>query len=171
MLWRQNVLPLLLEIEPNPKATFMIYTAQYHEAVCVSLLELVLFHENGIETLGETANDLIDYCAQAIVQIIGLISHGFHDNQSVNVNETIQEEMNRQRDEITFKIGMKCLVILSYIVDKVHILPFTSTARLVRLHDIPCLLSEVVHSRPWIRRSKNGYEKYFGIKFWVLNVL
>lgn len=75
LLWKTKVLPHLLNIDPNPEATFLIYTVLFHEGSVISLLEIALFHQNGCESLKETSVDLVDYCAQAIAQLIGLVRY------------------------------------------------------------------------------------------------
>lgn len=72
-LWKTKVLPHLLDIDPNPQATFLIYTVLYHEGAVMSLLDVALYHASGCEALQDSAIDLIDYCAQGIAQVIGLV--------------------------------------------------------------------------------------------------
>lgn len=71
-LWKTRVLPHLLDIDPNPTATFLIYTVLYHEEAVMSLLDMALYHESGCEALSDSAIDLVDYCAQGVAQVIGL---------------------------------------------------------------------------------------------------
>lgn len=71
-LWKTRVLPHLLDIDPNPSATFLIYTVFYHEEAVMSLLDMALYHESGCEALSDSAIDLVDYCAQGVAQVIGL---------------------------------------------------------------------------------------------------
>lgn len=72
-LWKTKVLPHLLDIDPNPQATFLIYTVLYHEGAVVTLLDMALYHSSGCEALKDTSLDLIDYCAQGVAQVIGLV--------------------------------------------------------------------------------------------------
>ena len=37
-LWKTRVLPHLLNVDPNPEATFMIYTVFFHEGAVMSLV-------------------------------------------------------------------------------------------------------------------------------------
>lgn len=111
-VWRTKVLPRLIEIDPNPKATFMIYTVMFHEAIAISFLENMLFHENSCEALGETSLDLIDYCAISVTQLIGLINSGYNDDNKIDIEENALKEIERQKQDLGFKIGMKCLTIL-----------------------------------------------------------
>lgn len=166
-IWRTKVLPAILEINDSPKTTFLLYSVLYHEAVAVSLLEIVLYHENGCAALGEYAIDLIDYCAQSITQLIGLVNiKHFSGERSVKelISETTVEEIERLKRDIFYKIGLRCITILSYISDKLPALHLSVTRRLVQTHDIPCLLSEVLHCQPWLRNVK-GIEKFIDDKW------
>lgn len=170
-IWRTKILPRLLKINSNPKASFMIYTVFYHEASVVSLLENVLYHQNGCDALHDTALDLIDYCVQAITQLIGLVNIG-HKGEPPSaaelLNESGAEELERLKRNILYKIGMRCLTILSYVADKCDSMPLSSCRRLVQTHDTLCLLSEILHCKPWLCRSEKGIEKYSDDKWHIV---
>jgi hypothetical protein len=143
----------------------MIYTVLFHEANCVALLETLLYHQNSCESLGDVVLDLIDYCAQAIAQLIGLINDDYLIGKEYDATtETPAEEIERQKRDLHYKIGMKCLTILSYVVDRLPSLMLSSTTRMVKTHDVPCLLSEILHLKPWMKRCK-GFEKYLDEKW------
>lgn len=143
----------------------------YHEVVAISFLETLLYHENSCESLGDASLDLIDYCANACTQLIGLINIGYHEERSeVSIKNGKSEidtnqELQRQMKDMTFHIGMKCITILAYLVDHLESLPLGAVTRLVRIHDIPCILSEILQVRPWMRRCKKGFEKYIDEKW------
>lgn len=169
LVWRTKVLPRLLSIEQNRRsnANFILYTILYHEAMAVSLLEMCLYHENGCAALKDCSMDLIDYCAQAVIQLIGLV-HMRHFHEEVDAkalaNETTAEEMERQQRDLQYKIGLRCLTILSFMADKIDTLPLSVIRRMVITHDIPYLLSEILHCQPW-HRNVNGIEKYIDDKW------
>lgn len=77
-LWKTRVLPHLIEIDPNPQATFLIYTVLFHEGAVISLLDTALFHVSACEALQDAAIDLVDYCALAVAQVIGLVRYKYH---------------------------------------------------------------------------------------------
>lgn len=168
-VWRQKVLSKLLEETPEPKVTFLIYTVMYHEVAAISFLETLLYHENSCESLGDASLDLIDYCANACTQLIGLINIGYHDDRSeVTTKDEVdmKKELQRQMKDMTFHLGMKSITILAYIVDHLESLPLGAVTRLVKIHDTPCILSEILQVRPWMRRSrKKGFEKYIDEKW------
>lgn len=157
VIWRCKVLPQLLKIEPNPSATFLLYTVLFHEATVISLIEICLFHQNGCESLGDSALDLIDYCLQSLTQLIGL-ANAMDDRVVKSTNETIIEELERQKRDLLYKIGISCVSVLCYIVDKLDVLPLSVVSRLIHTHDTPCVLSEILHCRPWRRSSVKGIE-------------
>lgn len=169
LVWRVKVLPKILEIIPSSNTTFVLYTVLYHEATAVNLLEVVLFHENGCASLGESALDLVDYCAQAVVQLIGLVNIGhFRELIKANANETVTEELERQKRDLLYAIGMRCLTILSYLADKINVLPLSVARRMVQTHDVPCLLSEILHCQPW-KRNIHRVEKFIDEKWTPVN--
>ncbi|CAO1384827.1 unnamed protein product [Diamesa hyperborea] len=159
LIWRTKVLPKLLDAH-DISATFFIYTVLYHEANVISLLETVLYHENSCESLSDCVIDLIDYSIQGVTQLIGLIQSGYNQQASDVKKELLPaEELMNQKNDITFGIGMKCITILSYLSDKISSLSISAARRLTQTHDVPCLLSELLSMRPWLRRIK-GFEKY-----------
>lgn len=169
LVWRTKVLPkMLLNEECDANSTFLLYSVLYHEGAAISLLELLLYHENGCHALGDSAIDLIDYCSQAIVQLIGL-THLKHVHEIIDPKklstENAGEELERQTKDLLYKIGMRCLTIISFIADKIDSMPISVVRRMVVTHDVPCLLSEVLHCQPWIR-NVNGVEKYIDDK-WI----
>ncbi|ETN63118.1 zinc finger MYND domain-containing protein 10 [Anopheles darlingi] len=165
VLWREEVLPRLLALK-NPDTTILLYSVFYHEANVASLLETILYHAPTVEALGSEATDLVDYCAGAIGRLIGLLANGYNDREddpppTELLNESTKDEVVRMQCGMEFRIGMKCLVIASYLINELDRLSFSVGTRLVRVHDFPCLLAEVLHSKPWLRRNRSGvFEKY-----------
>ncbi|XP_037934957.1 zinc finger MYND domain-containing protein 10 homolog [Teleopsis dalmanni] len=165
-LWKTRVLPHLLEIDPNPQATFLIYTVLFHEAAVISLLDTTLFHSSACEVLKDSAIDLVDYCAQGVAQLIGLVSMGYHENETnLDVDEAVLTELERQKRDIIYKIGLRCISILNYLADNTVSLPLSATRRMVVTHDVPWLMTEVLHFRPWQKQTKNGVQKIIDDKW------
>lgn len=97
-----------------------------------------------------------------------LFSIGYHENDStVDVDESILSELERQKRDLIYKIGLRCISILNYLVDNANALPLSATRRMVVIHDIPWLMADLLNFRPWQRRSKKGLEKYIDEK-WIL---
>lgn len=160
LVWRTKVLPKILKKNEKIEATFFIYTVLYHESTAVSLLETVLLHENSCEALGDVVIDLIDYCVHGITQLIGLCHAGHQEKVSEAKRDlNHMEEIEKQQNDLQFGIGMKCITILSYLSDKISSLSVSAARRLTQTHDVPCLLSELLALRPWMRRIKT-FEKF-----------
>ncbi|KAH8270572.1 hypothetical protein KR018_011805 [Drosophila ironensis] len=165
-LWKTRVLPHLLEIDPNPQATFLIYTVLYHEAAVVALLDVCLYHPSGCETLQESVLDLVDYCAQAVAQVIGLVSMGYHENESkLDVDEAVLTELERQKRDLIYKIGLRCISILNYLADNISLFHLSATRRMLVTHDIPWLMVDVLCFRPWQRKTSKGLQKFIEEKW------
>jgi zinc finger MYND domain-containing protein 10 len=159
LVWRTKVLPTLLQSE-KITTTLLMYTVLYHESAVISLLETVLYHESSCESLGDVVIDLIDYCVHGVTQLIGLCHSGYHQSKvDPKANPEPAEELEGQKSEILFSIGMKCVTILSYLVDRISTLSVSAARRVTQTHDLPCLLSELLALRPWLRRIKN-FEKF-----------
>ncbi|KAH8379648.1 hypothetical protein KR009_006327, partial [Drosophila setifemur] len=165
-LWKTRVLPHILEIDPNPQATFLIYTVLYHEAAVVALLDVCLYHPSGCETLQESVLDLVDYCAQAVAQVIGLVSMGYHENESkLDVDEAVLTELERQKRDLIYKIGLRCISILNYLADNIGLFHLSATRRMLVTHDIPWLMVDVLCFRPWQRKTSKGLQKFIDEKW------
>ncbi|CAD7006136.1 zinc finger MYND domain-containing protein 10 homolog [Ceratitis capitata] len=166
-LWKTRVLPHLIEIDPNPQATFLIYTVLFHEGAVISLLDTALFHLSACEALQDSAIDLVDYCALAVAQVVGLVSMGYNENQSkVDVDEAVLSELERQKRDLIFKIGMRCISILCYLAEHADAIPLSASRRMIVTHDVPWLMADVLQFRPWQRRTNKGIQRFIDEK-WV----
>ena len=166
LVWRCKVFPKLLKSD-KLTATFFIYTVLYHEINAISLLEIVLYHENSCESLGDHVIDLIDYCVHGLTQLIPMLHSGYNEKPKIisTQHSSPAEELVAQSNDIIFNIGIKSITILSYLSDKLSALPISAARRMMQTHDLPCLLSEILALRPYMRRIK-GFEKFIDDK-WV----
>lgn len=108
------MLQSILSLIPNPENTFIAYTVLYHEAVCVALLELVLYHSSAAEALEDAAGDLLEYAYDAVCQLL------VTSTKESDPKETPKQELKRQRKNLTFDIGIRCLSILRYMADNLN---------------------------------------------------
>lgn len=157
----------MLNIVPNPECTFVAYTVLYHEAVCVALLELVLFHSSVAESLEESAGDLLEYAYDAACQLL-ITTH-----RDTVENESAKDELLRQQKNLTFDIGIRSLSILRYISDNLTKLTKTYffsllyilividcsitlnvTEKIFNVYDVPVLFAEILLNKPWIKDGK-----------------
>lgn len=78
MIWKQKVYPLLMEMNKEPENTFILFSVFYHEDMAIALLENILYHADGAESIDDTIIDLIDYAVNYITMLI------FSSNQEKN---------------------------------------------------------------------------------------
>ncbi|KAJ8925944.1 hypothetical protein NQ315_009796 [Exocentrus adspersus] len=153
-MWKHKVFPHLLKIEPNPGSTFIAYSIFYHEAVCVALLELVLYHPNCCEALEDSAVDLLDYLSGTTSQLLSVTKEEAGANK-----ETAEKELLRQRNNLAFDIGIRSLSIIRYLSECMDRLPISVYSRMYSTYDIPVLFTEILSSAPWV---KNGQQYVAG---------
>lgn len=93
---------------------------------------------------------------------------GFHENETnVDVDESVLTELERQKRDLIYKIGLRCVSILNYLADNANSLPLSATRRMVVTHDVPWLMADFLSFRPWQKRTKHGIKKYIDGK-WVI---
>ncbi|XP_035230351.1 zinc finger MYND domain-containing protein 10-like isoform X2 [Stegodyphus dumicola] len=154
--WRLKVLPLILKKEIKTTAVIPMYMVLYHEITIVSLLEAILFHEEMIESAEDSLIDLVDYSYR---RIILLKSIEFEDDQKDSLSLSERNYFLKQKKDIDFESGIKCVSILSYMAQHQKIIPLSILHRLLTVHDIPLLFSSLIYEPPWIR-GKAKKEKY-----------
>lgn len=94
---------------------------------------------------------------------------GYLENETnVDVDDSILNEIERQKRDFIFKIGLKCVSILNYLADHADSLPTNAMRRMVVTHDIPWLVVDLLSFRPWQRNTKKGFEKYINEKWTVV---
>ncbi|CAG9813787.1 unnamed protein product [Phaedon cochleariae] len=147
-IWKYKVLPILTSLEPCPESTFIVYSILYHEAVCVALLELVLYHPNCCEALEDTAGDLLEYATSNVSQLLSVKS------TEPGRNESASEEISRQKNNLTFDIGIRSLSITRYICENLESLPVSIRSKIYTEYDIPVLFTEIMLAKPWAKDGK-----------------
>ncbi|KAF5303105.1 hypothetical protein FQR65_LT19046, partial [Abscondita terminalis] len=153
-IWKNKILPILLRMEEDPPSSFIAYSVLYHEAVCVALLELIMYHGNTAEALGEVTADLLNYAYGTASQLLT-----FNDHEVESDEKT--PDLIRQKNDLVFDIGIRSLTILRYIAEHLDRLPLAITARIFGVNDVPVLLTQLILEKPWIRKGK----EYFGGKW------
>ncbi|XP_028130564.1 zinc finger MYND domain-containing protein 10 [Diabrotica virgifera virgifera] len=147
-IWKQKVLPELLKLEPYPENTFIAYSVLYHEAVCVALLELVLFHPNCCETLGDVAADLLEYSTANVSQLLTITQ------TEPDLSETTAKQLIRQKHDLSFEIGIRSLAIIRYLSESLDTLPVSVKSKMYADYDVPVLFTEIIIRAPWYKDGK-----------------
>lgn len=138
----------MFKLDPDPKNTFMAYTVLYHEAVCVALLELVMYHGSCCDSLGDSAADLLDYACGATSQLLAI------KQSEPGTKESGMVEILRQIEDLKFDIGIRSLSIIRYLSEYLECLPLSISSRMYHTHDIPMLFAQLLLIRPWVKNGK-----------------
>lgn len=147
-IWRYKILPHILQLEPNPQNTFLAYTVLYHEAVCVALLELVMYHANCCESLSDQAIDLLDYCCGLAAQLLVI------EQKETETDENERTDFRRQQNNLIFDLGIRALTIIRYLAEYLDRLPLSVTTLMFNTHDVPVLLIQILLNKPWYKDGK-----------------
>ncbi|KOC69534.1 Zinc finger MYND domain-containing protein 10, partial [Habropoda laboriosa] len=153
-VWKHKVFPLLIEMNAEPKNTFMLFIIFYHEDIAISLLENVLFHSESAETMNDSVLDLVDYAVKYASFLFDAPDIEIYENVT-NPNSCL-EEIFEKKKEIEFDISMRCISILRYLAEFADNLPLSVLSRLLSTHDVPYLLVQLIEKQPWKKENTEG---------------
>uniref|UniRef100_A0A1I8GCW6 Zinc finger MYND domain-containing protein 10 n=1 Tax=Macrostomum lignano TaxID=282301 RepID=A0A1I8GCW6_9PLAT len=172
-VWKEKIFPLMISNSDfKPQVTFPIYLVLYHEATVLNLLETLSFHSDVVESLGEVALDLIDYCHRKLVKLTqsgsmledGLLSVRSKTNSGLSgENETGDSarsslsELEQQRRSLEFELALKCVTVSSNLLTNSKSLSLSALTRALNVHDYPLLFASLIELRPWkLRHPSTG---------------
>ncbi|KAF4747102.1 Zinc finger MYND domain-containing protein 10 [Perkinsus olseni] len=169
--WKTRVYPLISS-KLARLSSLRNYVPLYHEATVINLLEVFLFHQDGVEAAGDTTVDLVDYCSSKLAGFLEL--HAKRVKQSLRLAEetpenrrqrliaqTDEEVLDSQYDEIELQVCMCALSIVRFLCEHRAHCPLTLTTRLLETHDILMTLVPLLEAAPWIRKTPSrGVEKF-----------
>ncbi|KZC13946.1 Zinc finger MYND domain-containing protein 10 [Dufourea novaeangliae] len=158
-IWKHKVFPLLLNINTEPQNTFMLFSIFYHENMCVSLLENVLFHCESAETIDDTVLDLVDYTVKCVSILLDIEDIEVFENVK-NPNSCLEEILERKK-ELEFDIGVRCISILRYLAEFSDALPLCVLSRMLSTHDVPYLLVQLIESHPWAKKNADDEDMIY----------
>lgn len=134
-LWREEILPKLLNTTKSSSSeakesstSFSLYTVLFHEAICINLIETILYHSESVQLLEDDVLDLIDYCQRSIQQLVINTEianqEGKDEVTATNVAAAaekgeLQGEFERQIGRLQMRIGFKTIAILRYLIDNI----------------------------------------------------
>nr|AAK21199.1 Blu protein [Mus musculus] len=152
-MWKQKVFPVLCRLEDfKPQNTFPIYMVVHHEASIINLLETVFFHKEVCESADDKVLDLVDYCHRKLILLVARKGGGDLSEEEQFQDSTPMQELQKQAEMMEFEISLKALSVLRYITDCVDSLSLSTLNRMLRTHNLPCLLVELLEHSPWSRR-------------------
>ncbi|KAI8432801.1 hypothetical protein MSG28_013751 [Choristoneura fumiferana] len=170
-VWRTKIYPQIIKLEPSPANTFGIYMVLYHEAAAVGLLETVLFHQDGAQCISEVIIDLLNYALEQLTALLALLNTGYltPPTRKEIENETVLEELERQKRDLQFDISMRCISIVRYLTEHMEAAGVGASiaTNLYKTHDVPSLLAHLLQLEPWKRTNEAGDLETFAFGRWT----
>lgn len=160
-VWKTKVYQQLIDQNGEPQNTFMLYSVLYHENLSISLLENILYHADSVESLDDSALDLVDYAMDYITALVFQTEDEFPEPPKNLDNISCIAELSLKRKEIEFDIGIKCISILGYLARFSDNIPLSVLKRMLTTHDLPYLLTQLIEKKPWTRTNKKGQAEIY----------
>uniref|UniRef100_A0A1B6IF70 MYND-type domain-containing protein n=1 Tax=Homalodisca liturata TaxID=320908 RepID=A0A1B6IF70_9HEMI len=158
-VWRQNIFPCLCNIQISKEKVFAVFTVLYHEVTAFGLLESLAFYSDCVESLHDTAVELLDYCVASILQIINRdVPKVLHEKLD---ELTAQEELQHHESNIVHNLAVKSISVIRYLAEAFEHLPLNITSRFYNNHDVPMLLCKVIEMAPWCTTGTDGKQYHF----------
>uniref|UniRef100_A0A1B6L3R0 MYND-type domain-containing protein n=1 Tax=Graphocephala atropunctata TaxID=36148 RepID=A0A1B6L3R0_9HEMI len=158
-VWRHNVFPHLCNLKISKEKVFPIFTVLYHEVTAFGLLESLCFHSDCVESLQDTAVELLDYCVSNILQIVNReVPKVLHEKLA---DLSAQEELTHHKSNIVHNLAIKAICVIRYLAEAFELLPLSITSRFYNNHDIPMLLCKVIEMAPWFTTDMDGKPYHF----------
>ncbi|XP_057314808.1 zinc finger MYND domain-containing protein 10-like [Hydractinia symbiolongicarpus] len=158
-LWTEEIFPCIKERINMEKSTLPVYMALFHEATVVGLLETMLYYKEACEAAGDAIIDLIDFVNRKLTKLL-------LKQEKPKKTHNENDDLMFQHESIQFTIYMKSLSILRYISDSIECLPLSALTRILNVHDIPCLLVNILDTSPWKRINEKGNPEIYNDNKW-----
>jgi len=126
-----------------------------------------------VEACGDIVIELIDYTCRQIAWLCRTTledeeedeDEGDADECNSSHAETINDDSNlgtiiRQRDDMQWRIALASVTILRYLCEHASQLSLSAKARILDIHDVPCLVIPLIEAPPWTRRDGRNWEKF-----------
>ncbi|KAL5235415.1 hypothetical protein ACI65C_002825 [Semiaphis heraclei] len=153
-IWREKVLPEVLSIISNPTQSFTLYFVLFHETVAIGLLQKILFHEEGVQSLGNYALDLFDHIIFSITHIAIGNTNNFQIFSKIS-DTSVVDEIVKHKHKIQFEVGIGCIGILFNMLLHIKNLSLSVTTRMTTNNDVPMLICQLLNVKPWIKLENN----------------
>ncbi|NXT78601.1 ZMY10 protein, partial [Zapornia atra] len=140
----------------------------HHEASIINLLETLCFHKEICLSAEDSLLDLIDYCHRKLTLLAARSADRQTDTPLQLRPEELADpsslqELQKQAETMEFEMSLKALSVLRFITDQVESLPLSALARMLKTHNLPCLLVELLEHCPWscweadkLKKFENG---------------
>ncbi|XP_054473541.1 zinc finger MYND domain-containing protein 10 [Anoplopoma fimbria] len=158
-VWKHKVFPILCQLEDfNPKNSFHLYMVIHHEATIINLLETIMYHKDSCEAAGDSVLDLVDYCHRKLILLASKATRDNPTGKAVESSTDLMEELQMQSAAQEFEISLKAVSVLRFITD--HTESISVINRMLCIHNMPCVLVQLIDCSPWSRCKDGEVEKY-----------
>ncbi|XP_058493514.1 zinc finger MYND domain-containing protein 10-like [Solea solea] len=168
-VWKHKVFPILCQLQDfQPRSTFHLYMVIHHEATIINLLETIMFHKDLCEAADDSVLDLVDYCHRKLTLLASkaaredTAAHGQHF-QTGKPHLSSVEELQIHSNTVEFEISLKAVSVLRYITD--HGGSISVINRMLCIHNMPCVLVQLIACCPWSRCREGDVHKYINSKW------
>ena len=146
--WKDNIFPVICSTSFTRKTTIPIYMVLYHEAVLLNLLETIFYHKETIESSDDNLLDLLDYCYRRLTTLVTTQRRSQSDESETDSKDVPEDikDLKEQLKTMEFESSLKVMSILRYMTDGLDVAPLSMTSRILNVHNIPCLLVELVEN-------------------------
>jgi len=160
-VWKERVYPLRkAELRKVPTLGYMYL---HYEGVLVNLLEGLMFNDDAVESLGDVALELCDYCYRRVL-FLNSIPDSERRIEAVDKDRWLSmaeaEHSDRADKDMAFRVSVASLAVLWMVIDRVPKGPLALTNNLLLKNDVPLQLVALLSNAPWIRRGNGVFQKF-----------
>ncbi|TPX40706.1 hypothetical protein SeLEV6574_g06465 [Synchytrium endobioticum] len=162
-LWKTKVYPFIAKSLPRDHAV-KLYFVMYHEATLVNFLEIVMYSKSAGVAARDTILDLIDYLAKKFVLLSTWtdVPDPMEGKASTGAMLQVSDEEHHSAvaRDLDYAIAIGALSIFRYLTDYITDLSLTAMTRILNTNDMICSAVSVMERAPWLRRIKQGMQRY-----------
>ncbi|KAJ3393294.1 Zinc finger MYND domain-containing protein 10 [Lobulomyces angularis] len=163
-VWKNKIYPnFSSDTTFKEKNEFKLYFLLYHEATAINLLELLLYHPKGLNSLGENILDLIDYCNKKL-RILNAWDEDVvsrFEKLDFQKSEVSKMDLKKNRSELEFSISINSLSIFRYLTENILNLSLTCQTRIINEYDFISHLVFLIEKAPWLKTKVEKNAKVF----------
>eukprot|EP00128_Syssomonas_multiformis_P018226 Colp12_sorted_trinity150504_noHs@13782 len=174
-IWKQKVLPLILEMKFPTDSAIRPSLIVHHEATLLNLLQTVLYNKDACDSLGDTVLDILDYCVRRITKL-HVIAEKLHaddfkkESAAELLNMSNEEQVKKQEEDMQLDLGIRAVSILRYLTDHMTELTLSLMTRMLKTHDVILMLVPLLETSPWSIYRNGVLRKYIDGKWQEVDI-
>ncbi|SPQ97056.1 MYND-type domain-containing protein [Plasmodiophora brassicae] len=163
--WRDHVLPVIADDLPE-LSSMKAYMLLYQETTVLSVLQILFYHRNAVDSVADLLLELTDYCHRRLTALNAGVARTAPDLTEIRAYENVGDRVRRQAAGIAFALASDAVSLLRFITDQVDQLPLGLVNRMVNQQDMVVSLVTVMDTAPFTRRRKDGKVEKFTDQQW-----